>query len=130
MHLTDVSSLLARRAGARVDALFMTAMADVDFELVDLTGEDCRRDAELVETYANLPLGTTDATVVALAARRGLNEVAALIGGTSVLSGRGMSRRCRCARTDHAHGNAHVYPRDYLGSLFTAVIVGDHGWVC
>jgi uncharacterized protein len=34
--------------------------------------------AELVEQYADLPLGTADAAVIALAERLGLTEVAAL----------------------------------------------------
>jgi len=34
--------------------------------------------AELVETYADFPLGTTDASVIALTERLGLAEVATL----------------------------------------------------
>jgi predicted nucleic acid-binding protein len=37
-----------------------------------------RRAAQLVERYADLPLGTTDATVVALAERLDVREVATL----------------------------------------------------
>lgn len=74
----EVGYLLNREAGARVEALFLTALADGDFTPVDLTGEDYRRAAELVTTYADFPLGTTDATVVALAERLGATEVATL----------------------------------------------------
>lgn len=74
----EVGYLLNREAGARVEALFLTALADGDFTPVDLTGEDYRRAAELVTTYADLPLGTTDATVVALAERVGVTEIATL----------------------------------------------------
>lgn len=70
--------MLARESGTRVEALFLTALADGDSQLVDLTVEDFRRSAELVETYADLPLGTTAATVVALAERLGVREVATL----------------------------------------------------
>ncbi len=45
-----VRYLLNREAGARVEALFLTALADGDFSPVDLTGEDYRRAAELVTT--------------------------------------------------------------------------------
>ena len=37
-----------------------------------------RRAAELVRTYRNLPLGTTDATVIAVCERFDLTEVAGL----------------------------------------------------
>jgi len=61
-----------------VESLFLTAVADGDFELVDLTTADIRRAAELVKTYGDMPLGTTDATVIALAERMGVREVATL----------------------------------------------------
>jgi predicted nucleic acid-binding protein len=76
--VAEVGYLLAREAGARVESLFLTALADADFQLIDLTTEDLRRSAELVETSGDLPLGTTDATVIALAERLGLREVATL----------------------------------------------------
>ncbi len=74
----EVGYLLNREAGARVEALFLTALADGDFTPVDLTSEDYRRVAELVTTYADLPLGTTDATVIALAERLRVTDVATL----------------------------------------------------
>ena len=76
--VAEVGYLLARGAGARVEALFLTALADGDFKLIDLEAQDFRRAAELVEAYADLPLGTTDATVIALAERLELREVATL----------------------------------------------------
>lgn len=45
---------------------------------MELTRDDYRRAAELVLTYDNLPLGTTDAAVIALCERLGLAEVASL----------------------------------------------------
>lgn len=76
--VAEVGYLLAREAGARVEALFLRALADGDFQLIDLHAEDCRRAAELVEAYADLPLGTTDASVIAIAERLRLSEVATL----------------------------------------------------
>jgi predicted nucleic acid-binding protein len=76
--VAEVGYLLGREAGARVEALFLTALADGDFKLIDLEAQDYRRAAELVEAYADLPLGTTDATVIALAERLELREVATL----------------------------------------------------
>ena len=45
---------------------------------MDLTPTDYSRMAELVEQYDDLPLGTTDASVIALAERLGTTEIAAL----------------------------------------------------
>ncbi len=74
----EVGYLLARNAGARVESLFLQALADGDFRPVNLQSVDYRRAAELVQTYADLPLGTTDATVIALAERLDVNEIATL----------------------------------------------------
>jgi hypothetical protein len=76
--VAEVGYLLSREAGARVEALFLAASADGDFVPIDLVAEDHRRAAELVVKYADLPLGTTDATVVALAERGNIAEVATL----------------------------------------------------
>ena len=45
---------------------------------MDLTAADYTRMADLVVRYASLPLGTTDASVIAVAERLGLTEVATL----------------------------------------------------
>jgi predicted nucleic acid-binding protein len=58
--------------------MFLTSLANGDFEPVDLLPVDYARAAELVERYGDLPLGTTDATVVAVAERLGIREVATL----------------------------------------------------
>lgn len=76
--VAEVGYLLARNAGARVEALFLRAMADGDFRPVDLQAADYGRAAELVLTDADLPLGTTDATVIAVAERLKVTEVATL----------------------------------------------------
>ncbi|MER5319874.1 PIN domain-containing protein [Streptosporangium roseum] len=46
--------------------------------LVDVTNEDLDRMSELVEVYADPPLGVVDASVIAVAERLGLTEVATL----------------------------------------------------
>lgn len=74
----EVGYLLAREAGAAVESMFLRSVAEGDFEPVDLTRDDYARMAELVAEYADLPLGTTDAAVIALAERLGVNEVATL----------------------------------------------------
>lgn len=61
----EVGYLLAREAGAAVEAMFLRSVAEGDFDPVDLTADDYARMAELVAEYADLPLGTTDAAVIA-----------------------------------------------------------------
>jgi uncharacterized protein len=70
--------VLAREAGARVEALFLRSLGEGDFAPVDLTSSDYLRMSELVEEYGNLPLGTTDAAVVAVAERLRISEIATL----------------------------------------------------
>lgn len=76
--VAEVGYLLAREAGSRVESLFLRSLADGDFSAIDLTAGDYARMAELVTTYGNLPLGTTDASVIALAERFRLTDVATL----------------------------------------------------
>jgi predicted nucleic acid-binding protein len=74
----EVGYLLAREAGPWVESLFLRSLADGGFSAIDLTAADYARMADLVTTYGSLPLGTTDASVIALAERFRLAEVATL----------------------------------------------------
>jgi len=74
----EVGYLLNREGGPRTEALFLRALAEGNFDLVDLTKIDYGRMAELVLQYADLPLGTTDASVIAIAERLRIVEVATL----------------------------------------------------
>jgi uncharacterized protein len=76
--VAEVADLLAREAGPRIEALFVQSLADGDLVAIDITGGDYARLAELITTYGDLPLGATDAAVVALCERLGLTEVATL----------------------------------------------------
>jgi predicted nucleic acid-binding protein len=76
--IAEVGYLLAREAGPRVESLFLRSLADGDFSTVELTTADFARMADLVVTYGSLPLGTTDASVVAVAERLKLTDVATL----------------------------------------------------
>jgi predicted nucleic acid-binding protein len=76
--VTEVVHLLARRIGPRAEAAFLE-----DLELGNLIAEpvapgDWSRIRELVTTYADLSLGTVDASVVALAERLDIEAVATL----------------------------------------------------
>lgn len=74
----EVGYLLNHYGDARVEARFLQGVADGDFEPIDLIPEDYARISELVGKYADLPLGTTDASVIALSERLGVSEVATL----------------------------------------------------
>lgn len=76
--VAEVGYLLGREAGPKVESLFLDSIAAGDFVLVDLTATDCARMAELVRRYGDLPLGTTDASVIAVAERIGITEIATL----------------------------------------------------
>lgn len=76
--VAEVGYLLAREAGAQVEAMFLQSLADGDLQPIDLIAEDYLRMADLVAQYADLPLGTTDASVIALSERLILPEVATL----------------------------------------------------
>ncbi len=76
--IAEVGYLLNREAGPRVESLFLRSIADGDFTAVDLSTADYARMADLVVKYGSLPLGTTDASVVAVAERMKLTEVATL----------------------------------------------------
>jgi predicted nucleic acid-binding protein len=65
--VAEVSYLLESRAGSAAEAAFLRGLADLDVEAPLAT--DWPRIAELVEQYADFPLGGTDASVVALAER-------------------------------------------------------------
>jgi uncharacterized protein len=65
--VAEVSHLLGRRAGADSEARFLRELEHLDVEAP--APEDWPRIADLVERYADFPLGGTDASVVALAER-------------------------------------------------------------
>ncbi|GAB3435824.1 type II toxin-antitoxin system VapC family toxin [Actinophytocola sediminis] len=76
--IAEVGYLLAREAGAHVEATFLHSLAEGDFIPVELIAADYERMAVLVRQYADLPLGTSDASVIALAERLDITEVATL----------------------------------------------------
>jgi predicted nucleic acid-binding protein len=76
--VAEAGYLLNREAGPRVESLFLRSIAEGDFAAVDLTLADYARMADLVAQYGDLPLGATDASVVAVAERLGLTEIATL----------------------------------------------------
>jgi predicted nucleic acid-binding protein len=78
MVIAEVAYLLARDAGSSVEAGFLRSFRTGFLAIVSPTTDDLTRAAELVEQYADLPLGTTDACIVALAERLNITELVTL----------------------------------------------------
>lgn len=74
--LTEVCWALER--WPRVEAAFIGQVIGGAFELVQLTEDDLTRTRELILQYADFPLGTVDASVVAIAERYSVDRVATL----------------------------------------------------
>ncbi|MBN6035051.1 type II toxin-antitoxin system VapC family toxin [Amycolatopsis sp. 195334CR] len=76
--ITEIGYMLGSRAGAQAEADFLRDIADGIYTVESLHRADVGRAADLVEQYADLPLGTADACVVALAERLGVTRIATL----------------------------------------------------
>lgn len=74
--VAEAAYLLHHRAGSQIEARFLRGLESFD---VQAPGpRDWSRIAELVERYSDLPLGGTDASVVALAERLGTDCIVTL----------------------------------------------------
>jgi predicted nucleic acid-binding protein len=62
----------------RIEALFIEHVAKGFFELVNLTSDDLLRVSELITQYADFPLGSVDASVIAVAERYEVDRIATL----------------------------------------------------
>jgi uncharacterized protein len=76
--LTEVCWLLERERGTESEAAFLESIAQGELDLVAVTAADLQRMADLVRQYADLPLGAVDASVIAVAERLNVNEIATL----------------------------------------------------
>ena len=65
--VAEVTYFIGTRLGPTAEARFLAGLAEMDVEAP--VPSDWRRMAELVEQYGDLPLGGTDASVIALAER-------------------------------------------------------------
>lgn len=74
--VAEATYFVGRRLGPQAEAAFLRGMEALDIE--GPTPEDFARIAELVETYADFPLGGTDASVIALGERIGATIVITL----------------------------------------------------
>jgi predicted nucleic acid-binding protein len=76
LAVAEATYFIGGRLGARAEAAFLRGLGGFDVE--GPTADDFDRMAELVETYADFPLGGTDASVIALAERIGAGTVITL----------------------------------------------------
>ncbi|MFT4165291.1 MAG: PIN domain-containing protein [Microlunatus sp.] len=67
---------LIRKHSSRAEVAFVRSLSNGDFEPVELLSGDYARMAELMETYIDRPMGVTDASVIAIAERLGVTEIA------------------------------------------------------
>ncbi|NUS43622.1 MAG: PIN domain-containing protein [Mycobacteriaceae bacterium] len=75
---TEVCILLESRSGPTAELAFLRDVSRGAFSVIDMTPEDLDRICELVDKYSDLPLGTVDASVVAVAERFPVTAVATL----------------------------------------------------
>jgi len=64
--IAETAYLIGRQLGPTAEASFFRSLADSEITVEELGAADLIRIATLVETYVDLPLGGTDASVVAL----------------------------------------------------------------
>ena len=76
--IAEAAYLINRQLGPTAEAALYTSIIDGDLEVAALGRADWERVRELVTTYASMPLGGTDASVIALAERHGAIRVATL----------------------------------------------------
>ena len=76
--ITEVVYLLERRLGSEPEVRFLGDVASGAFHVEPVASSDWLRVAQLVAKYADFPLGTVDASIVAAAERLGLSTVATL----------------------------------------------------
>lgn len=76
--VTEVCYLLASRIGTAAEVRFLESIRDGELEIVDVTSSDLTRAVELIEQYSDLPLGFTDATVLAIAERLRIARIATI----------------------------------------------------
>jgi len=74
--ITEVTYLLETRLGPEAEVRFLGDLAAGNLIPEPVAAGDWLRIAELVSRYRDLPLGTADASVVAVAERLGAKQVA------------------------------------------------------
>lgn len=78
MVVAEAVYLLARELGPRAEPAFYDSIIDGTLIVEPLVPSDWRRIKDLVDRYQNLPLGGTDASLIAIAERLGARRIATL----------------------------------------------------
>ena len=78
MVIAEAAYLIDRQLGPAAEAALFASIVDGGLHVENLERPDWARIHELVETYADLRLGGTDASLVAIAERLGATRVATL----------------------------------------------------
>jgi predicted nucleic acid-binding protein len=78
MVIAEAAYLIDRQLGPAAEASLYAAIAAGQIEVAGPVAGDWQRIGELVTTYASMPLGGTDASVVVLAERIGATRIATL----------------------------------------------------
>jgi predicted nucleic acid-binding protein len=78
MVMAEAAYLLERELGTTAEVSLYTSVIDGDLSVEPFEPSDWSRIRELVESYADLPLGGTDASLVAIAERLGVVRIATL----------------------------------------------------
>jgi predicted nucleic acid-binding protein len=76
--IAEVTYLLGTRLGVDAEVRFVGDLAAGNLLAESVAAGDWMRIAELVATYRSLPLGTTDASVIATTERLGIRDIATL----------------------------------------------------
>jgi predicted nucleic acid-binding protein len=78
LAIGEVTYLLGARVGSSVELRFLADVIGGNYTPMTVEPDDWIRIAELTRAYADLPLGTADASLVALAERLRITQVATL----------------------------------------------------
>jgi hypothetical protein len=76
--IAETSYLIRRQLGPAAEAAFFRAVAAGEIQVEPITAPDARRIADLIETYADLGLSGTDASLIVVAERLNLGTIATL----------------------------------------------------
>ena len=76
--VAEAAYLIGRQLGAAAEAQLFRALANGELQVELITPGDAHRIAELIERYADLGLGGTDASLVVIAERLGVTRIATL----------------------------------------------------
>lgn len=101
--VAEAAYLIDRQLGAAAEAAFFRSLANGDARVESLTDSDFARTAELIERYADFPLGGTDTSLVAVAERLGSTASRRSTAATSAPCGRTTPTR---STSSHSAGRA------------------------